>query len=467
MRKTLLLLVAVIPLIGQDCIGVHYEVTVEPDRDGCKRTVKARSSQEVRDAEGKTANKLMPAKDELKRIAALYGQAAPKGDTVTGRFAYQAPSDVGGAGFYARFDSPLGTTWGYVERVRGNDDLASQIDRIRKGADETVPLLSGWFRAELGDSPQADKLCAFIDGPFRRDVENIALYFWAGKFSSDHAGPDKGRSEAARNDLWARMAAYVLERGYIRPADLPVLIRAGKTETAGPAFMLIQRLAATKMGVPADQAIPRSLAFLADPETARTSLSTYLAGTEQYRKLIATHQRENPQPDKAAQAPDPMGVLEDPLSALAVPLWGFMARPDAVKLSLRTTVEPTGHNGTWDPAAGKVNWASTVRKDDEAQAQLPAVFWALWDKPDVAFQTKHFGKGILGGQKLARYCLWYKGLTPAEARQWDAIIAVLKPGDDLKAKLFDGEKIPDTHYARAAVELLAAKDEPEGGDDDK
>ena len=68
-------------------------------------------------------------------------------------------------------------------------------------------------------------------------------------------------------------------------------------------------------------------------------------------------------------------------------------------------------------------------------------------------------------ERLAQYGLWYKGLTLVEARQWDAIIAILKPGDDLKAKLFDGEKIPDVHYARAAVELLAARDEPEDDED--
>ncbi len=462
MARTLILLAAVIPLIGQDCIGVRYDVTVEPGHDGCKRTVKARSHQEVRDEQGKTTRKLMPDRDELKRIAALYGQPAPQGDAVVGQFAYRAPSDVGGAAFYARFASPLGTVRGYVERIRGHDDLASQIDLIRKGADETLALLKGWFRSELGDSPQTDTLCAFIDGPFRRDVENVALYFWASKFWTDHAGDDNPPVQAAQKDLVARLAAYLLERDYIRPDDLPIIIRAGQTDKPAPAFRLIRRFVATKMGIPADKPIPKSLAFLTDPETARKSLEIYLTGTEQYRELLDKHRRENPQPDDDDEAPEPWEIIGESVYALAVPMWGFFQRPDAVKLSLATRAEPMHHNGTWDGEEGKVVWQTTVRGGDRARTQLPAVFWALWDEPNGAAQTKHFGKVVLHGEKLLEYCLWYNGLRPAEARQWDVLIGQLKPGDDLRAvaaRLSRGNQVPEIHYDCPVVDLLAPSPE--------
>ena len=456
MNKTLVLLVVVIPLVGQDCIGVHYEITVEPGGDGFQRTIKAVSSK--RGPEGKPT--FVPAKVELDRIAGLYGQAAPTGESITGKFSHRTPNDVGGAGFYKRLASPLGSVFGYVERFRGNDDLAAQIDRIRKGADETVSLLAGWFRAELGRSPQCDKLCAFIKGPFRRDIENVALTVWVGKFSSDHESPGNGK--AAQKDLAARLAVYVLERGYIRADDVPTIVRATQTKKPRAIFDLIRRLAASKMGVPADRAIPKSLAFLADPKTAEESLKAYLAGTEQYKRLLEAHKHKKAQPGDKPEAPDPMKVLQEPILAVAVPFWGFAVRPDEVKLSLLTAVKPMHHNGTWQPEGGKVAWKTTVRRDDERKGQLPAVFWAVWGKPNEPLQKEHFGKVILADERLVQYCIWYNGLTVAEARPWDAFVAALKPGDDLEAKartmLAGGGEISEHHHAHAGLKLLSGEE---------
>jgi len=379
MNKTLVLLLAVIPLIGQDCIGVHYEVTVEPKGDGFQRTVKARENKATDDG-----TKMVPVTDELQRIAKLYNQPAPAGDSVTGVFAERGPDDVGGAGFYTRYASPMGTVWGYIERVRGNDDLVSQIERINKGADQTVALLSGWVRAEMGDSPRSRKLRSFIAGPLRRDLKNIALATWAAKFTSDHTSSDRARDikEAVEKDMFARLVAYVLERGYIQARDVPVIARAAGSETPGPAFDLLRRFLATEMGVAVNQPIPEALDFLADPDTAQESLEAYLLGTKQYKQLLAKHARE----DK--KAPAPIEVFHEPLASIAVPFWGFMVTPDEVKLALVTGVEPMYHNGTWDAQKGKVTWKTTVREGDNAKIQLPAVFWAVWSKPDEAFSEE-------------------------------------------------------------------------------
>jgi len=117
------------------------------------------------------------------------------------------------------------------------------------------------------------------------------------------------------------------------------------------------------------------------------------------------------------------------------------------------------HNGTWDAQKGKVTWKTTVREGDNAKIQLPAVFWAVWSKPDEAFQKKHFGRLVLSADKLVEYCIWHAGLTEAEAKPWDALIASLKPGDDLEAKgekAFKGVVATEAstmHYA-AGVKLL-------------
>ena len=455
MKKTLVLLLAVVPLLGQDCIGVHYEVTVEPKGDGFQRTLTA----ETRKDQGSNQD-LDPATEELKRIAKLYNQPAPAGDTVTGLFAERGPDDVGGAGFYTRYASPMGTVWGYIERVRGNDDLVSQIERIRKGVDQTVALLGGWVRAEMGDSPRSRKLRAFIDGPLRRDLENIAIYMWAAKFSSDHKLSEQAKEaeKAAQQEMLSRLIAYVLERGYIQARDVPVIVRAFQSDTPGPVFDLLRRFVATRMGVAVNQPIPKALDFLSSADRAQQSLEAYLTGTEQYKQLLAKHKRENPKPDEDETPPAPSEVLHGPLEALAVPFWGFLTTPDGMKLALRTGVKPMYHNGKWDADAGKVTWGTTVRKGEKARSQLPAVFWAVWSKSDEAFQKKHFGRLALSDDKLLQYCIWYHGLTAAEVKEWDAFITSLKPTDDLAAKARKvfavSGKDAAGHYAAPAAKLL-------------
>ena len=455
MKKTLVLLLAAVPLLGQDCIGVHYEVTVEPKGDGFQRTLTAQTRKDEN-----SERKVDPAAEELKRIAKLYNQPAPAGDTVTALFAERGPDDIGGAGFYTRYASPMGTVWGYIERIRGNDDLVSQIERIRKGVDQTVALLGGWVRAEMGDSPRRDKLCAFIGGPLRRDIENVAIYMWVAKFSSDHKSSEQAKEaeKTAQQDLAARLTAYVLERGYVRARDVPVIARAVRSDAPGPAFDLLRRFLATKMGVAVNQPVPEALDFLSGPARAQQSLEAYLMGTEQYKQLLAEHKRKKPKPDENKPAPAPTEVLHEPLEAFAVPFWGFLTTPDEVKLAVRTGVKPMHHNGKWDADGGKVTWGTTVRKGEKAKSQLPAVFWAVWSKPDEAFQTKHFGRLALSDDKLVEYCLWYHGLTGAEAKEWDAFVTSLKPTDDLAAKARKAFRVSGKdaakHYAAAAAKLL-------------
>ena len=57
--------------------------------------------------------------------------------------------------------------------------------------------------------------------------------------------------------------------------------------------------------------------------------------------------------------------------------------------------------------------------------------FAFWATPDVQTQTRHFGKVLLDDSDLARYCLWYHGLSKPEVAQWDKFVDTLKPGKEL------------------------------------
>lgn len=439
MNRTLaVVMVALAAGVGQGCMRTEYTVDIEPTDEGFTRTVRAGTPHVP---EGSDETVLAADQEELNRLADLYGQGPSDGVAVRGRFAADTPNDIGGAGVCKAFRSPMGEAWYYAERLRGDDDVVRQIERIRKGVDEIVGVLTGWFRAEMGASAETDKLRDFLNGPFRRDVENLAVYMWVDKFSSDHKSP---YAKAAGGDLAARIGVYVLERGYVRVEDVPRLTRAVRKGQYDVLCAFLQRTLATRMGVPAGDPIPKSLAFLARPEAITQSLGAYLAGTEKYKQLLDEHQRKNPPPaagdevadgdDEGKEAPHPVAVLGEPLLAVAVPFWGFLRSYDRVNMSLTTGVEPTAHNGKWDSTTGKVRWTCDVHLVGGRKSELPAIMWATWQKPNEAFQTKHFGKVVLSGEALVGHCMWYNGLSDAETERWDAFVASLAGGEDLESK---------------------------------
>ena len=63
-----------------------------------------------------------------------------------------------------------------------------------------------------------------------------------------------------------RFGQYLVERGYVKLAEAPKLVQvfSGKAEVG--ACLLLQARLAEKLGVPPAGPMPKSLAFLADPE---------------------------------------------------------------------------------------------------------------------------------------------------------------------------------------------------------
>jgi len=69
--------------------------------------------------------------------------------SVRGEFTSEMPNDVGGAGVYTNLANSLGHAGFYVERFRGNDDLAGMSEREFKAADQLADLIIGWSQTEL------------------------------------------------------------------------------------------------------------------------------------------------------------------------------------------------------------------------------------------------------------------------------------------------------------------------------
>jgi hypothetical protein len=320
-----------------------------------------------------------------------------------------------------------------VERFRGNDDLAGMTERHFKSADQLTDLLVGWSRMELGRQPGYDKLHQFLDVDFRRDLKNFSAYWWEGLVVS-------GYKTNANEEFAVRFGQYLLERGYFKAGEIPVLFSdfSGNDEQA--LLLKIQRLVARKMGVPDTSPVPASLAFLASGSEMKTSFDKYLAGTELYRaKLKQWKQDRKLKPD--AKKPEPGEVLSDAAENLVE--FDLFGRPDHLTVRLSLPSSPVHSNGRWDPALKQVVWESDIDEHKTNSFHFPFFCYASWAQADQSYQESHFGKVALTGDALTQYCLWRCSLDRQKGGEWDDFVAGLQPGDALTEKIdafrFPGE----------------------------
>jgi len=449
-RTTRWLLVAgVLALCG--CEHDAYEITMEPRGQEMVRALRV-----WRVKRGTEAKPESVARDRLVALEKVYG-IAPKrlADGVrqfTGTFRGRMPNDVGGAGTYTRFGSSMGHSCAYVERFGGRPDQAGRAVEDFARIDRLTDNLMGWFDAELHGDAGREKLHAFMDKQFRRDAKNV---YWYVRLGAPMLVVPENMGRTA-----LRVGQYLVENGYFSPEELPALVRTVTVSMGGDAnglMVLAQRQVARRMGVSDDRPVPKSLGFLADPNTARHSLEAYLRKTPEYKKLLADHER-GPRGEKAP--PEPMDLLEMPTALdIQIPLLG--PSRDHLTLRLRAAEEPWLTNGEWDGKGAAVKWNGSLPK----AMQTPLLCYALWSRADETFQKARFGRTILRGKELAAYCVWRNGLTKAEGEQWDTLLAGLKPTDDAAGKLGafapaegagGGEGKPVGDYRRQGWELIHA-----------
>jgi hypothetical protein len=362
--------------------------------------------------------------NELAAITALYppGRVTRGGEKhiAQAEFAGAMPQDIGGAGSYRHFVTSLGSGGFYLERFRGNDDLAARAKQRLAAADQLADLALGWSRAEFRHEPRHQNLRRFLDTDFRRDLKNLSLYVWAGDVSASY-------NPEANEEFIVRFGQYFIERGYLKLEDAPRLVQIFSGNDAGRACLLLQEHLADKLGVPPAGPMPKSLAFLADPEALQKSWDTFLSGTDAYRARLRQWEKErklNPN----AQKPAPSVVADDLFSTLAT---SGSTGEDAhltVRLSLPST--PAHTNGKWDQARSQVVWNSSL-ESKESDARLPAFCYACWATPEDKYQLDHFGRAFLHGDELLQYCVWHSGLDKRQAGEWEKLLSGLRPGAEL------------------------------------
>jgi hypothetical protein len=428
---------ALLVLLVTGCPHNEYTVELKPQGNRIERTLVFYR------ADGADTNTGLPNYEsfdtnELAAIAAWYPAAlTAEGEChlARGMFTDKLPDDVGGAGAYLHLTTSLGETGFYSERFRGNDNLVGLLQRRFEAADRLTDLFVGWSQAELGQEPGYGPLRQFLDENFRRDLKNLAAYLWQGEVAGSC------RTNAAEEFLF-RFGQYALERGYFTSAEIPALFQGLSENDHQTLHALVQKLVAWKMGVPETGPMPAALAFLADDASLSQSLDRYLAGTDLYQARLKQWEEDKKlKPD--LQRPEPSELVDRALGNLIDP--DPIGEADHLTVRLSLPAAPVRSNGRWDAARQQVVWETDIG-DKANTSHFPVYCYAHWAQPDLDYQTKHFGRVILTRDELTQYCLWRNSLEADRGREWDAFVANLQPGSQLRAELdafrFTGEPLP-------------------------
>jgi hypothetical protein len=397
------------------CRHTEYEVDVRPTANTVERSLV------VWEAEG--SKDLRASEAVIERVAALY----PRRDSTpsearqrfSGVFPNGLPADLGAPGMVETIRTRFGTVHAYLERPSGQLHTAAAIDELRAGAARLAEFVRGWCRAELGATPGFDALDRFLEAELRRDLEDIFLTIWVIAAASSPSGePEREDEERRYHDLVARLAQILIERGYLKPGDIPRLIRQDSAKDGSALREHAARFIARKLGVDEAAASPDSLAIFVDPARLEASWRGFLETTPEFQEL-----------DRKRRATegktDPIEVSDVLLEASGVSRLYIDLDPLGVgsRLTLRVHAEtaPVFTNGEWD-GAGKV-----VRfRRRSLERSFPSILYAVWSVPDAESQKAKLGKVALEGQSLIDYGTWYAGLKASERSAWDSLVEGLR-----------------------------------------
>jgi hypothetical protein len=427
LSKCLPFALAVMALVVTGCPYNQYIVELKPQGNVIERTLVFYCEDGVKTNTGSPNYRSFDT-DELAAITSLYpaqGLTNEGGRYVArGEFTNELPADVGGAGAYTNLTTSLGELSFYVERFRGNDDLAGMTERRFKAADRLADLFVGWSRMELGREPGYGKLRQFLDVDFRRDLKNLSAYWWEGQLAG-------GYKTNADEEFIVRFGQYLLERGYFTIGEIPALFRDASGDDPQALLHQIQRLVARKMGVPDTEPVPASLAFLANETAMEKSFDKYLAGTTQYRSKLKQW-KEDKKLKPGTKQPEPSEVASDAVGNLIE--FDLFGQPDHLAIRLSLPSSPVHSNGRWDEAFKQVTWETDIESRTNAY-HLPFSCYASWARADQEYQKEHFGKVVVTGDELTQYCLWRSSQDKQDGNEWDAFVASLQPGSNLVKRL--------------------------------
>jgi hypothetical protein len=412
------------------CVDDSYEVKVEITPQTVRRSVTVqprfvRSSPEWRET-------------ERAALATAYSNATIEDQAVaaSGEFAGPLPDDIGTLAQAGRFKSDLGELIIYLERVRGTDDWVAIRQRELEAADAITDVVVAWAREEFKDKAGSAELLAFLDGPARRDVQNLG--YLATMFLKEDGNrrgvPEEEPTHPLWSDFMAKALAYLAFRQYLSLGDASIWEEVYAPQ--GHAFAISHAvLSMMRRRLHADH--NRDAALLLEPAEALTK--SFLAYTHDHPELALAwfekHTGELPEERPPDEREYDVSIAFEGLVYHAIGL--LPVRRDELKLLLDHGGHVLATNGEIT-AAGRIEWEYRIAGDRGTSMFRSATPLALIVRPDHQRQISTLGHTI-SEDDLARYCLARATLTPELQSRWDALVE--KHGKELDALESAGEEL--------------------------
>jgi hypothetical protein len=400
-------LLLALPLLA-GCPHNDYVVELRPGPGGLER--KLICSRQDKDTNGVVQYQDFPS-NELAEIEGGYPKAPAESNkvlTFTGTFANRLPKDLDGWGEFVCRTSRLGSACFYLERFRGSTDLAGQMETRLGAMDELTDYLAGWLKHELGRQKNFRVLQERVNNDLRRDLKELSM-----------------RCSLKGDISEADLALAAVEGGYFT-TPLPDDFKSPA------AWAQLRACVQNSLGGDAAALKPGALDFLRDEDAANLSFSNYLATTTQYKRLLKEWKAEGAK----ASPPNALSLAE---KALERGFEGAVLSPkenDRLIVRLYLPEKPDQCNGEWDDAAKRLTWEYPLPERGSDYHNPPAGAFAAWSVANEAQQQKCFGKVVLTGDELSKYCQWFAALSPARQAVWDGMLDRLSPGDQAALKSF-------------------------------
>ena len=357
-------------------------------------------------------------------------------------FGERMPDDVGGHGSYKRWNSPMGNIELYLERFRGSHDYATQLSLRRDAVDDFADLLVDWLTVEIGHETGFDDVEKFLENDFRNELHNLSIGIWQTGFETDSKRPE----------FWFRVAQFLLERDYVQLDQIPTVVRDFQENKFPPVLLenlrkrLINEFPLQKIGNKATE-------FFATEAKIKKSFNKYIDGSELVAGVLLPKWRENLNGQSR-----PKRILTGEIAGAA--FWPsslpfFSSTQVAVKL--KSMREPLLSNGRWNQKSGSINWAQSIGEREEQdllENRIPGFAFSVVATPDLKYQTTHFGKEVLNGEKLSAYVFWYNGLTKDEQANLDKFIGGFDDSTRRVTELTNFRKRTESDFAGEGVDQL-------------
>lgn len=439
--RTLVVAAVLLALTASGCVQKWYEIEIEPHEDGsfARRMVFLEWNLSRPNGESSVEGTPVSLDEGTRaRFAEIYGGDPDDDGVYSGQFRDKTPSDVGGAGRVESLQATLGTLWYYVERFQGSDDFAAYMDRVQKVAGRLTDLGKAWIRHAVDESHDREAVLRFLRDDLEQDLFNGVMYSLLAQHSANKDEPRE------------RLTFYLIERHYLEIAELPAWRRLIHVEGSGSVpedefLRLVRRVIARKAGIEPDSP---ALRFLKDIETATRSYCGWYESMPEYARKASHAGREPSDVAALNQVWVPDALLEF-LEITVRPR--FFGTGEGVSVALTTGTAPIRTNGDWLPEEGRIKWEKELIV---GEGGLPNFAFAVWAKPDVIIQERHFGEVILEGKRSRSSSSGKRASMTNERRSGKRVSTRWRPRPPLRVSSRSRRRNLQNPGSRSGVDIL-------------